>query len=124
MGHRERKIFVTSGNKKYLGVGLFLLAGSAPALCSDDLGRLFFNATERQALNEKRRAPKPQPVASTMKNPIPEPEPKPQADITESVPLREPKITGQVIRSSGNNTIWVNHAPNYLPNSSRRSPVE
>jgi hypothetical protein len=113
MGDREREIFVTLWRKPLLWTGIALLAWSAPALSADELGRLFFNATERRAMDEKRRAPKPPPVASTIKNPIAEPEPKPQADITESVPLREPKITGQVIRSSGNNTIWVNHYPQY-----------
>jgi hypothetical protein len=126
MGHREREIFVKSSYKKCMAIGLYVIAWGAPAIGSDQLARLFFNTTERQAMNEKRRMPKHQTpaVANSMKNPSAETESKTQDDVTESVEPRPPKITGQVIRSSGNNTVWINHAPNYLPNSTRRPPIE
>lgn len=95
----------------WIAVGI--ITCGAPVANSEELGRLFFDAAERQAMNDKRLSPKPKPIASVTKKESPAPEPKEQAEVTESVRLRAPKITGKVIRSSGNNTLWVNQYPQY-----------
>ena len=120
MDYGERETVVISGTKFCVWLWIGMIVFGATALHAEEFGRLFFNAAERKAMNEKRASPKPKPIASVPKKEGVEPEVKTSAEVRESVRLLEPKITGKVIRSSGNNTIWVNHAPNYLPNSPRR----
>lgn len=57
---------------------------------AQELGRLFFTPEQRQALDERRKARIPD---------------KPAAVIVESVTTR---INGQVLRSGGNSTVFVN----------------
>jgi hypothetical protein len=86
---------------------VLVVSGSA-----EELGRLFFTPQERQALNAKRElGAKPAVVAA-----VPGEGPGPVEDAREepeSVIVPEPSVTGFVIRSSGNNTVWVNQRPNY-----------
>jgi hypothetical protein len=117
MDYREREIVVISRTHVWLWLGAIVLG--TPALSAEELERLFFTSAERKAMNEKRVSPAQKPLTGTLKNENPEPEPEAQAEVTESVRLRTPKITGKVIRSSGNDTIWFNQTPNYLP---QRSP--
>ena len=88
-----------------------MLSGFAPQTSADELGRLFFSAEERQILNQKRIAP----IREAKLESVPKADSEPTAALApaESVPLPPPKITGQVLRSSGNNTIWMNHFPQY-----------
>jgi hypothetical protein len=89
-----------------------------------ELGRLFFSPAERKAMNEKRLSPTFKPVARAIKSNRSEPDAEDSAEVSESVRLPEPKITGKVTRSSGNNTIWINHSPNYLPSAARPPSVD
>lgn len=96
-----------------LSAVLVILSGFAPQTSAEDLGRLFFSADERRILNQKRSAPSQETSREAVPKPVANLEP------AESVQLAPPKITGRVVRSSGNNTVWVNETPNYL----RKSPV-
>ncbi len=73
-------------------IGAALYGASADAL-AQELGRLFFTPEQRQALDERRRARIPD---------------KPAAVIVESVTTR---INGQVVRSDGRSTVFVNGEP-------------
>jgi hypothetical protein len=78
---------------------------------AEELARLFFTPQERQSLNQKRVAPPVMPTPKFATQPIPAP-----ADVertADSVALPPAKITGRVVRSSGNNTVWINHYPQY-----------
>ena len=88
---------------------LLLLLLAFPSVIAEELGRLFFSAVERQVLNQKRSLPAPDKTAGS----LPIQKPAASFDSMESVPLPAPKVTGQVTRSSGNNTVWVNHHPQY-----------
>ncbi len=88
---------------------LLLLSLAFPSVIAEELGRLFFSAEERQVLNQKRSLPAPDKTAGS----LPIQKPAASFDSMESVPLPAPKVTGQVTRSSGNNTVWVNHHPQY-----------
>ena len=78
---------------------------------AEEIGRLFFSAEQRQILQQQRAAPLPLPP--------PETPAKAKSAVTakqepaESVPVTPPKITGKVLRSSGNNTVWLDHKPQY-----------
>ena len=88
---------------------LIVLATQVPGVQAEELGRLFFNAQERQLLNQKRALPAPDVAREALSKKelaaVDEP--------TESVPLPPPKVTGRVTRSSGNDTVWINHQPQY-----------
>jgi len=66
------------------------LCGASALAAAQELGRLFFTPEQRQALDERRRARIPD---------------KPAAVIVESITTR---INGQVLRSDGNSTVFVN----------------
>ncbi len=88
---------------------LILLATGIPDAQADELGRLFFSAEERRLLNQKRVLPAP----DLAREALSKQELVASAKVMESVTLPEPKVTGKVIRSSGNNTVWMNHRPQY-----------
>jgi len=67
-----------------------MLGGAWAHAAAQELGRLFFTPEQRQALDERRKARIPD---------------KPAAVIVESVTTR---INGQVLRSDGNSTVFVN----------------
>jgi hypothetical protein len=69
------------------------LCGVSAGAAAQELGRLFFTSEQRQALDERRRARIPD---------------KPAAVIVESVTTR---INGQVLRSDGRSTVFVNGEP-------------
>ncbi len=73
-----------------LGCAGALAAASAPA---QSLGRLFFTPQERAALDARRRAGVPD---------------RPSAD---DVAAPTARIDGQVLRSDGKSTVWVNGEP-------------
>ena len=88
---------------------LILLATGIPAAQAEELGRLFFSADERRVLNQKRALPAPDLAReSLLKQEL-----AASDEPTESVPLPPPKVTGRVTRSSGNDTVWMNHHPQY-----------
>jgi hypothetical protein len=91
---------------------ILILLAILPA-AAEDLGRLFFNAQERQVLNQKRALV----ATNTQDVSIPKTSTALEANASleakELVPLTLLKVTGQVVRSSGNNTIWINHSPHY-----------
>ena len=77
--------------RRLLALALGAALYGAPALAAaQELGRLFFTPEQRQALDERRRARIPD---------------KPAAVIVESVTTR---ISGQVLRSGGRSTVFVN----------------
>ena len=88
---------------------LILLATRIPAAQAEELGRLFFSADERRALNQKRALPAP----DLAREALSKQELAASDEPTESVPLPPPKVTGRVTRSSGNDTVWMNHHPQY-----------
>ena len=88
---------------------LILLATRIPAAQAEELGRLFFSADERRVLNQKRALPAP----DLAREALPKQELAAGDEPTESVPLPPPKVTGRVTRSSGNDTVWMNHHPQY-----------
>ena len=88
---------------------LILLATRIPAAQTEELGRLFFSAQERQLLNQKRALPAP----DLARESLAKQELAASPELTESVPLPPPKVTGRVTRSSGNDTVWINHHPQY-----------
>ena len=113
MDYREREIVVIRRVIAYaLLSGEMVLRGMAP-LNAAELGRLFFSAAERKAMNEKRALPPLKPIATVAKKESVESDVKESAEASESVRLPNPKMTGKVIRSSGNNTIWFNQYPQY-----------
>jgi len=67
------------------------LCGAWAGAAAQELGRLFFTPEQRQALNERRKARIPDKPAAAV--------------IVESVSTR---INGQVLRSGGNSTVFVN----------------
>jgi hypothetical protein len=73
-----------------LAAALVLLAAAGPAAAYDNLGRLFFTPQQRQDLDRRR-----------------------QANIQDSAATGENLITinGQVSRSSGKTTTWINGVP-------------
>jgi hypothetical protein len=99
-----------------LALGLPMAADAAP------LGKLFFTPQEREAL-----ATPPKPIQAQTSIPAPTAArptgtpmdsggaTKTKAVATKPAPgSKQPeRITGFVLRSSGNNTVWVNHAPRY-----------
>lgn len=117
MDYREREIVVISRILVWLWLGTIVFG--TPALSAEELGRLFFNAAERKAMNEKRLSSNAKPNSSVAKIESSPREAKYPAEESESVRLPDPKITGKVIRSSGNNTIWLNHFPQYKRGNSR-----
>ena len=88
---------------------LLLLLLAFPSVIAEELGRLFFSAEERQVLNQKRSLPAPDKTDGS----LPTQKPAASFDSMESVPLPPPKVTGRVTRSSGNDTVWINHQPQY-----------
>ena len=88
---------------------LLLLLLAFPSVIAEELGRLFFSAEERQVLNQKRSLPAPDKTDGS----LPTQKPAASFDSMESVPLSAPKVTGRVTRSSGNDTVWINHQPQY-----------
>lgn len=106
MDYSEGKNIVTRIAAEILMCCLF-----AGIVRADELDRLFFSADERRTMNQKRISP----VREMKREASPKEDAESTASLrpTESVPLPPPKITGQVIRSSGNNTVWVNHYPQY-----------
>ncbi len=111
MDYSEREIVVISRIVLWLWLGTIVFV--TPALNAEELGRLFFNGAERKAMNEKRLPPKLKPIASVTQKESAEPKVKASAEVSESVRIPDPKITGKVIRSSGNNTVWLNRYPQY-----------
>jgi hypothetical protein len=97
---------------------LVILSGFAQQTSADELGRLFFSAEERRLLDQKRTTPSQ--VSSKESMPKLKTESTAKLEPAESVLLAPPTITGRVIRSSGNNTIWFNETPNYRRNSTNR----
>ncbi len=88
---------------------LILLVTRIPAAQAEELGRLFFSADERRLLNQKRALPAP----DVARKALSKQELAAGDESTESVPLPPPKVTGRVTRSSGNDTVWMNHQPQY-----------
>ncbi|MEO5860929.1 MAG: hypothetical protein ABIW48_00500 [Burkholderiales bacterium] len=118
MDYRERENVVVIFRID-MWLWLATIAFGTTVLPAEELGRLFFNAAERKAMNEKRLPPNPKPIASVAKRESPAREAKAPGEESESVRLPDPKITGKVLRSSGNNTIWLNHYPQYKRASKR-----
>ena len=90
-----------------------LLMNSTPVKAADELGRLFFDAKQRAGLDEKRKLQKTKGFHASSVSP--EGEQSQSTGEMESVVIPEPRVTGKVTRSSGNNTVWINHHPNYKP---------
>ena len=82
-----------------LAGALLLVAGVDSALAVDNLGRLFFTPQQRQDLDRRR-----------------------QANIQESTVTANSFVTvnGQVSRSNGKNTVWING----VPQETSRRPVD
>jgi hypothetical protein len=80
-------------------IALLLAAGVDSAVAVDNLGRLFFTPQQRQDLDRRR-----------------------QANIQESTVTVNSFVTvnGQVSRSNGKNTVWINGAPQ----ETSRRPVD
>lgn len=93
-----------------------LLAVATERTLGDELGRLFFDVKQRVALDEKRKKQNTKGITTSIAS----------GDIeasneeleTQSVPLPTPRITGKVVRSSGNNTVWINQYPHYKKSAS------
>ena len=85
----------------------------APSAIAEELGRLFFDAQQRATLDDKRGAQKVTGAASKLLTRNPELDAVLPDTETQSMHLPEPRITGKVTRSSGNNTVWINHYPQY-----------
>lgn len=119
MDYRQREIVVICRFhvSALLWIGITMIGIST--LNAEELSRLFFSPAERKAMNERRTLPPPKPIASAARKESVEPDVKASAEVGESVRLPNPKITGKVIRSSGNDTIWFNQSPNYFPQRSR-----
>jgi hypothetical protein len=83
---------------------------------AQELGRLFFTAQERQALDDKRKAGVNKNAAATQTAATALPAESVPVPEAESVIVPEPVITGFVVRSSGKNTVWVNQQPAYSDN--------
>jgi hypothetical protein len=67
-----------------------VLAGGAPALHAQELGRLFFTAEQRAALDARRKARVPdKPAAAVVASPV-------------------TRVDGYVKRSGGPSTVWIN----------------
>jgi hypothetical protein len=98
--------------RHYQMLPLLAMVVMAPVF-AEELSRLFFDKQERQILNQKRSLVPPVAVQGAGPKITPSREPTASLEPTEPVPLPAPKVTGQVIRSSGNNTIWLNHNPRY-----------
>lgn len=83
----------------FLAVTLLLAAGVDSAIAVDNLGRLFFTPQQRQDLDRRR-----------------------QANIQESTVTVNSFVTvnGQVSRSNGKNTVWING----VPQETSRKPVD
>ena len=88
-----------------------ILSSLTAVVSADELGRLFFSEKERQTLNQERSNPAR--VASRDADPKVQSDASANLEPSESVPLPPRTITGRVLRSSGNNTDWVNHFPQY-----------
>lgn len=67
----------------------FALTSIAVPASSQELGRLFFTAEQRSALDARRKA-------------------KPPVKPAAAVPSRSTRIDGYILRSSGKSTIWIN----------------
>jgi hypothetical protein len=113
MDYREREIVVIHRIVACALLSATIALMGASALNAAELGRLFFSPAERKAMNERRAAPQPKAIASSVKNKTVVADVQDESKINESVPLPNPKMTGKVIRSSGNNTIWFNQYPQY-----------
>jgi hypothetical protein len=111
MDNGEGKIVVRQIANKYFLFTAFAFVMAAPVAQSEELARLFFTAPERQALSQKRLTP-PKSISSKSQTSITT-DADSIEDVSESVVLPPPKITGRVVRSSGNNTVWMNHHPQY-----------
>ena len=109
MDNGEGKDFVI-GRYRMLPLLAMMVMSS---VCADELNRLFFDKQAREILSQKRSLVRPVAVQGAGPKITPSPEPTASLEPTEPVPLPAPKVTGQVIRSSGNNTIWLNHNPRY-----------
>jgi len=68
------------------------LLGALPCACAQDLGRIFFTPQQRQDLDRRR-----------------------DLNVTESEVVVESLVTvnGNVVRSSGKTTTWINGVPQY-----------
>lgn len=78
-----------------IAIGLVSLLGAAPQASAQEqqLGRLFFTPEQRAALDARRKARIPdKPAAVTVESPI-------------------TRVDGQVLRSGGRSTVWVNGEP-------------
>ena len=93
----------------------WLLGIVVPAsdLRAEELGRLFFDAKQRTTLDEKRKMEKVKGSTAQLVTRKPELDEVLSNTEVQSVRLPEPRITGRVTRSSGNNTVWINHYPQY-----------
>jgi hypothetical protein len=80
------------GSAIRIGLAL-LLTAAATAHAQEPLGRLFFTPEQRTALDARRKARIPD---------------KPAAVVAESPTTR---VDGQVLRSGGRSTVWVNGEP-------------
>ncbi len=94
-------------------IALMGFVAPAPSAVAQELGRLFFDATQRATLDEKRKTQTVKGAAGQVITRKPESDDRSSDAEPQSVRLPEPRITGKVIRSSGNNTVWINHHPNY-----------
>ena len=72
---------------------LLIVVSAAPDASAQSLGRLFLTPTQREALDVRRASRVPD---------------KPMAVVVESPTAR---IDGQVVRSNGRSTVWVNGLP-------------
>jgi hypothetical protein len=113
MDYCERKIVLIHRFRVFASLWVGIMLVSIPSLHADELGRLFFSPAERKAMNERRASPPPKPIANAPKKESVEPDVQESTEAGESVRLPNPKMTGKVIRSSGNNTIWFNQYPQY-----------
>jgi hypothetical protein len=83
---------------------LLILSACGPFALADDLGRLFFSSTERQALDEARAAAK----LPALTTPSVSREEVALLPELASAPKETVTVNGLVSRTGGPNTVWVN----------------
>lgn len=80
---------------------LLLVAQAGPSAAQEQLGRLFFTAEQRAALDARRRARLPDHPSAIVASPV-------------------TRLDGYVKRSGGKSTVWVNGQP--IPEAAANAP--
>jgi hypothetical protein len=81
----------------------------------EGLGRVFFTPEERGALDAERNAAKAKPLQAVTAETSPTSTLSPQPATPKPTRARVERstVTGYVVRSSGNSTVWLNDTPRY-----------